>query len=151
MDFSKLFGKLDPTGLALAGMSLFGGGDDGQQKRKSFGGTGLTDPRNSLYQALAAINRLGQGLAERRPTRLRSSYVQKGPEPVSIPGLPFQIGGGLGTDPALADPSLLDVDRSAGQKYDPFQSVAQGQFNPTPSSPFNAQTATPTRRRDPNA
>lgn len=105
--FGKFFSKgLDPTSLLMMGLSMFGG-DEGQERR-SFAGKSGADPIEALRQALAATNSLGQGLQSRGPTRLRSSYVQKGPAPVQIPGLPFQIGGGLGVDPALADPSLLE-------------------------------------------
>lgn len=128
------FSGRDMTDLALAALSLFG--DD--QERESFEGAGEADPRRALHQALSGLYRSGQGLAERSPVRLRSSYVPSaGPEPVSIPGLPFQIGGGLGVDPALRDPSLLEgTGRTGGfQTYDPFQSVAQGQFDEAGKKP----------------
>lgn len=107
--FGKFFSKgLDPTSLLMMGLGFLGGDDSGQQ-RQSFHGTGATDPVTSLRAALEAITKAGQGLQSRGPTRLRSSYVQRPPAPVQIPGLPFQIGGGLGMDPALSDPSLLEA------------------------------------------
>lgn len=127
---SKIFGKnkLDPTALLLGGLSMFGG-DDGGVKMGSYREPGsISDPVQALWQALSSTYRLGQGLTERGPVRLRSSVVPEGPAPVQIPGLPFQIGGGMGKDPALSDPSILEQDLSALFKYDPFQSVAQQQF-----------------------
>lgn len=142
MNFSKLFGGkgLDPTAMLLSALSLFGGGPS-QQKRQSYSQPGsIGDPKEALYHALSATYRLGQGLGERGPTHLRG-VVPKGPEPVQIPGLPFQIGGGLGHDPALDDPSILDTrDPAEYMKYDPFQSIAQGQ----------QQTPGETKRRNPN-
>jgi hypothetical protein len=105
--FGKFFSKgLDPTSLLMMGLSFLGG-DEGQE-RQSFAGQGSADPIKALQSLLDGTNSMGRALQSRGPTRLRSSAVQKGPEPVQIPGLPFQIGGGLGVDPALADPSLLE-------------------------------------------
>lgn len=105
--FGKFFSKgLDPTSLLMMGLGFLGGDDSGQQ-RQSFSGTSA-DPVQRLTAALDAIKQMGQGLQSRGPTRLRSSYAQAPPAPVQIPGLPFQIGGGLGVDPALKDPSLLE-------------------------------------------
>ena len=143
MDFSKIFkGGIDPTSLLFGALSLFGG-NNGPQQRESFGGTGLTDPRNALYQALQGTYRAGAGMEQRTPPRLRSSYVQPGPSPVTVPGLNFQIGGGLGQDPALAHPELLE-----GQgvqditQFSPFQGVAQRAYQ-------EAGQPMPTKRRQP--
>jgi hypothetical protein len=48
---------------------------------------------------------------------------------VQIPGLNFQIGGGLGMDPALTDPSMLS---SGGQMGNMFSQLsdAYGGINP---------------------
>ena len=131
-------GKLDPTMMAIAGLSaLTGGGDSGGgNQRQSFSEPGAnTDPRQALNQAIEAILRTGQGLSERKPVSLRSSYVPRPAAPISLPGLSFQIGGGLGHDPALDDPTLLGLDRgTSGSTYDPFQSLATSkpkQPNPT--------------------
>lgn len=116
----KVFGKgskLDPTQMALGGLSALFGGDDGPPPLNSFhkgvdsGAARLVDPIQALYNAINASNNLGVGLNNRlqQGVNLRSSYVQPGPAPVSIPGLGFQIGGGLGTDPAFKDPSLLNL------------------------------------------
>lgn len=108
------FGWDDAAMLAIGGLSqLFGGGND-QQKRVSYSGKGIVDPVQSLRQALEVINRAGAGFANSRsgPVRLRSSYVPPPMNPISIPGLPFQIGGGLGRDPALDNPALLESYRN---------------------------------------
>src|SRR3990167_853009 len=118
--WGKIFGGgkaggsgLDPTMLALGGLSMFGGGDEGPQKRKSFEqANSITDPRQALYQALKGSNVLGEALSKRGPVKLRSSYAPPPPIAVNVPGVPFQIGGGLGRDPALNDPSLLEFDRN---------------------------------------
>ncbi len=97
--------------LIQSGLGFLGGmgGDDQDDQRTSFEGTGPTDPRNVSYNLLANLYPLLQGLQERARTgtQLRSSYVPPPPAPINIPGLPFQIGGGLGTDPAFADRELL--------------------------------------------
>src|SRR6266853_1633742 len=141
---SKVFGKggLDPTTLLLGALSLFGGPQ--QQVRESFKSPGsITDPQQALYQALQGDYRLGAGLEQRTPPRLRSAYVQPGPAPVNIPGVPFQIGGGLGTDPALKDPSLLEgLGSQDVTQFGPFQGIAQDTFN-------KAGAPQPTKRRNP--
>lgn len=127
---SKIFGKggLDPTMLAMMGLSAFGGDDSGQE-RESFSGAGLADPKDALNRALSAVHRMGQGLGSRGPTKLRA-VAPPPPEPVSIPGLGFQIGGGLGRDPALANPELLEGrSQESAMQFDPFQSIAQGEFD----------------------
>lgn len=112
MNWGKMFGKLDPTGLLLGGLSLLGG-DEGPQKRQSYAqGGSITDPKQSLYQFLKGSHLMGQGLAQREPLKL-NGYVPDAPKPVSIPGLGIQIGGGLGVDPALRDPSLLQSNRNS--------------------------------------
>jgi hypothetical protein len=111
---SKVFNKqsgLDPTLLALGGMSMLGG-DDVQQRKSFSQANSITDPRQALYQALKGTNVLGEALAKRGPVKLRSSYAPPPPVAVNVPGVPFQIGGGLGRDPALGDPSLLEYDRN---------------------------------------
>lgn len=99
---------LDPTMLALGGMSLFGGDDSGQE-RKSYDGT-AADPVSALADALNMARNLSTQLASRGPVRMRSSFVPPAPVGVNVPGVPFQIGGGLGQDPALRDQSLLEGD-----------------------------------------
>lgn len=102
----KLFGKggLDPTMLLLSGLSMFGGGEG----RQSFAGKGTADPVAMLQAALARNEAMGQSAQQKGPARLRSSMVSAPPQPVNLPGLGMQIGGGLGVDPALMDPSLLE-------------------------------------------
>jgi hypothetical protein len=105
----KFFGRMDPTLLGLAGLSLLGG-DDGGQELQSYSGSGHADPRASLNNVLSLANNLFSDVQNRGPRHLRSSYVPAPPGPVQIPGLPFQIGGGLGTDPAIQDPTLLSTE-----------------------------------------
>lgn len=110
---------IDPTALLLGGLSAaMGGGGNGQtgapnsfHKGVSPGAAQLVDPIQSLYNAINASNNMGVGLNNRlqQGINLRSSYIQPGPAPVRIPGLNFQIGGGMGTDPAFKDPSLLNL------------------------------------------
>jgi hypothetical protein len=123
MNYSSLFKQMDPSTLILGALSLLGK-DPQQQKHLSYGGSGdqLTNPINALHRAMSATYRAGQGLAERPPVQLRA-VAPPPPAPISIPGLPFQIGGALGRDPAIADPSLLNVDTSWMNKYNPFQNV----------------------------
>jgi hypothetical protein len=82
---------LDPTSLILGTLKLLGG----PQKLKSFEGTGATDPRTALLNALQADYRTGQNVMDRKPVSLRS-YLPKPASPVYIPGLNVQLGGGLG-------------------------------------------------------
>jgi hypothetical protein len=123
------------------------GGFGHQTDKQSYNRPGsIEDPRQSLQQLLMGLSRLGQGLTERGPVQLRSSYIQAPPSPISIPGVPFQIGGGLATDPALHDPSLL---QSQGNpfKYDPFGGAPAG---PTGPAMNLNQPAQPVGRRKPN-
>ncbi len=124
----KLFGKggLDPTMLLLSGLSMFGGGEG----RQSFKGKGTADPVAMLQAALARNEAMGQSLQNRGPARLRSSAVSAPPQPVNLPGLGLQIGGGLGTDPALADPTLLEgrgLSDMTNQPYPQRQAPRQAQ------------------------
>jgi hypothetical protein len=100
---------MDPlTIMALigGGSSLLGGlfgGSDGQERRAY---SGAVSPNKTLQDAMAAIKGFGSQQAQQGPVRLRTTMAPP-TRPVQIPGLPFQIGGGLGTDPALMDPSML--------------------------------------------
>jgi hypothetical protein len=121
------------------------GGDEDDDEFDSFRGTGtMSDPVDLLQRATSATHRLGAGLGNKKAPRLRSSYVQAGPAPVTIGGL--QIGGGLGRDPALDDPSLLEGNSiSDVLGFDPFQGVAQTQFAAGPGSQ-SGRTAQPRSR-----
>jgi len=99
-------GMFDPTSLVLGGLSLFGGDPDYFQKKSPY--TGTAAPQQSLTDVLAAIKSLSASLAASGAPQLKSAIVPEGPAPVSIDGIPFQIGGGLGRDPALRDPSVLE-------------------------------------------
>lgn len=99
---------INPTTAVLGGLSLLGGG--GGQDRNSF--TGRASPQAVLQRLLTEIDALGGDLRSRGPARLSAgSVVQQGIKPITIPGLPFQIGGGLAQDPAAADPSILESKR----------------------------------------
>jgi hypothetical protein len=131
------------TMLAIGAIAsnLLGGlfGSD-PAERQSFKGGGITDPRRALEDALNAVRGFGAKLESRGPTRLRSAYVQPGPRPVSIPGLGFQIGGGLGIDPALMNESVMSTNpMNAGSGGPtPFTSLFQG----------GTGSSTPVRRRE---
>ncbi len=103
----KAGSSMDPLTIAAIASSLFGGlfGGGGEpQEKKSY--SGMASPQRTLEDALRMTLGAGRGLESRGPVQLRS-VVPKGPEPIRIPGLNFQIGGGLGMDPALTDPSVL--------------------------------------------
>jgi hypothetical protein len=111
---SKIFGKggIDPTTALLGGLSMFGG--EGQE-RGSFEGTGA-DPVKGMEETVEAIRQMGARLsAPRTPQHTRVS--RRGPSPIQIDGLPFQIGGGLGMDPATrnlspgGEPGKLPVEQ----------------------------------------
>lgn len=96
----------DALGWASLGTSVLGG---------LLGGEDEEDPRfdpelkNYISDYLKGELESRQSYNEANPVKLRSSYVQGGPSPVSVPGVPFQIGAGMGQDPALADPTLLGL------------------------------------------
>lgn len=119
---------MDPTTLMMligGGSSLLGGllGGDGYQERKTFTNAGIADPKRALTDALGAVRSFGAGLEARGPARLRS-FVPPPAAPINVPGVGFQIGGGLGTDPALFDASILQG-RQANGPSTPFQSLHQ--------------------------
>jgi hypothetical protein len=85
-----------------------------------------------MEDTIAAIKALAASHALQPAPQLKNAIMQDGPAPVSIQGIPFQIGGGLGRDPALSNPDVL-------------------KGNPTPPDPYGStppQTAV--RRRLPN-
>lgn len=159
----KLFGKggIDPTAALFGGLGMLGGGDEGPQF-KSFRGTGgQADPVDALHQAMSMLYRLGAGLENKPPINLRSSYVQPGPAPVNIPGIPFQIGGGMGRDPAIDNPDLLSLGMGDMMAWQPFQGIAQNQWKdagfdvsgtrpvPKTAQPAGGGARQPARRRRP--
>lgn len=132
--------------LALGGLSLLGG-DEQDDFRKPFTGQ-LTNPETNLNGLLSAIYRLGGALEQAQPPTLRSAVVPAGPAPVSFAGV--QIGGGLGMDPALRDPSLLQAQwTNPMNMFQPFQGVAGNMFSQQPP-PTQARVAQ-TRQRKPGA
>lgn len=144
--WGKIFGKngIDPTTLALGGMSLLGGDEEQFQKRQSYAGT-TADPVRSLTESMDVIKSLSNALASRGSRKLSGGGV-KTPSPINIEGLPFQIGGGLGMDPATADPSILEGRNNSGLG-ELFQHVLQWQGAPPPGGP-QAQPR-PVRQRNP--
>jgi hypothetical protein len=107
--------------LALGGIEgakglkdLFSGGED--PEFASFegerpGGVSV-DPRDLLMHGLLSTGRAGQKFEDfaSQPVTLRSAFAQT-PQSIkgSSMGLPFDIGGGFGEDPALKDPSMLTL------------------------------------------
>lgn len=107
-------GMMGPWGLAaLIGSSLAGPvlssmfAPEGQEL-KSFSGTGV-DPTQMLSGVNDMLSTLGRSLADRAstPVSVPSAYVQ---QPGAYTGgtLPFPIGV-VGSDPALGNPSLLNL------------------------------------------
>jgi hypothetical protein len=132
--WGKIFGKngIDPTTALLGGMSLFGGDEEQFQKRQSYAGT-TADPVRGLTESMDVIKSLTNALASRGSRRLSGGGV-KTAEPINIEGLPFQIGGGLGMDPATLDPSILEGRDNSGLG-ELFQHVLQWQGAPPPGGP----------------
>lgn len=93
---------------SILGPLLAGGGEDAQQIRQSFAGTSL-DPR-LVGQDVGDVTRGFADLASQvtsQPPQLTGTLVQQ--PPVFAGGsLPFPVGV-TGVDPAIADPSLLQV------------------------------------------
>ncbi len=114
-------------GMSLAG-GLFGGND--QQERVPY--KGAASAQNTLEQLLKGIAGFGSGLEKRQPVRLRTT-VPNAPGPVQIPGLPFQIGGGLGHDPAIDDPRSAGLG-SGSPMGTTFQDMLKGLGGPGESS-----------------
>lgn len=88
---------MDPTTLLLGGLSMLGG----DEEINSFKGTSA-DPVRRMTEALDMIKSLSSNIAARGTPRMRAPQSEfEPPAPVEIPGLGFQIGGGLGKDPSL--------------------------------------------------
>lgn len=133
--FKPKGGGIDYTSLALGGLSALGGDEPLFQPHQSFEGTGA-DPTQRMSQFYDALENVSAQLAERTPTGLsKNSVVAEGPAPVSIDGIPFQIGGGLGRDPAISDPSLLE---GRAPLKDPLAGTGQNS---------GGQRSTPSRRK----
>lgn len=126
--------KIDTTKLLLGAMSLFGGDNDPFQKRTSFSGTGA-DPVKTLTSALEAIKGLGNHVSQTGPRQVKAPNLQRA-EPMTIPGVPFQIGGGLGRDPAI---------RATDQPATPSQPQPYDLFNDSTGQAVPGQT----KRRQP--
>jgi hypothetical protein len=110
--------------LALGAMSLFGGDDEGQ-KRQSYAGHGLSDPTASLNATLAAIQNLAKGWSSQPMQAPRPAISGRGMEPISVPGIPFQIGGGMGFDPSWLI-SLMQPQQGQTNPFDFSGNQARG-------------------------
>lgn len=124
-----IFSKgLDPTTMLLGAMSLFGNQGSGPQQREPF--TGSVDPQLLLKQVMDTANRLGSQISSQGPTRLKS-HIPPPPSPISIPGLPFQIGGGMGMDPAQRN---APTDQAGSNNGLDLSGVFQNPDNNNPNS-----------------
>ena len=92
------------------------------QELSSFEGRGALDPVTMLTNVNTMLGRVGKGVTERAatPISLPSSYVQT-PPVFSGGGLPMPIGVS-GQDPALANPSLMNL-QGMGQFQDLFKGI----------------------------
>lgn len=112
------------------------------QKRQSYHGA-LTNPEDSLFMAMNAIQRLGSGLDDKIKggVHLRALLPNSAPEPVSIPGLNVKIGGTQPGGPHLDE----GFDLPGFETFGPFNGYGQNLFQSSnPSAP-----KTPARRRNP--
>jgi len=107
--------------IGLLGGPMLAGlfGPEGQDL-SSFEGTSV-DPVSMLQNANTLIGRVGKGVTDRAasPISLPSSYVQQ-PPVFTGGGMPMPIGV-VGSDPALANPSLLNL-----QGMEEFQNLFSG-------------------------
>ena len=94
---------------SIAGPSLAAMFAPDGQELNSFEGKGQISPVAMMSQTNALMNALGKALTSRAmtPISLASSVVQQ-PGAYTGGGLPFPIGN-VATDPALANPSLLNL------------------------------------------
>jgi hypothetical protein len=99
------------------------------QELSSFEGKGAIDPVNMLNHVNDLIGRIGQGVTDRAatPVSVPSAYVQQ-PGVYTGGGMPMPIGL-VGMDPALSNPSLLNL-QGMGQFQNIFNGVPSGN-NPT--------------------
>lgn len=129
---------MNPTIIAAlikaagSGISALGSHPAQQQFWQSYDASPATNPITLLSQAMQGINNAEVGLGN-LPISTRSSYVQPGPAPINIPGVPFSLGAGRAVDPALSNPSLLNVDISPlfeAFKKLTYQQPSTDQVNP---------------------
>lgn len=132
---------LDPATMQMIGMiagpalgSLFGGIAGGGQELSSFEGHAGVDPVTMLQNANSLIGRVGRGVTERAatPISLPSAYVQQVPA-FTGGGLPMPIGV-VGSDPALVNPSLMNL-QGMGQFQDLFSGLDTGSNYGVPTGP----------------
>jgi len=154
----KIFNQdsgLDPTTLLLAALAAMGGGQDQQTNLLDLLTAGdispdaqrLVNPVNVLAEKNRSLQLLGSQLANQDPASLSAGSIFQTADPINIPGVPFQFGGGLARDPAIADPSILEAqDRGVDlSNIFPLGNIlTQEQQDPS------LTPRTPTRRRSPN-
>jgi hypothetical protein len=118
LELTKALGPVIGSVLGPTLAGLFG--PEGQDL-SSFAGHGSADPITSLQNANTILGRIGQGVTDRAasPISLPSSYVQQ-PPVFTGGGMPMPIGV-VGQDPALANPSLLNL-----QGMDQFKDIFKG-------------------------
>lgn len=104
------------------------------QELSSFEGRGALDPVSMLSNVNSLIGRIGKGVSERAstPFSLPSAYVQT-PANFTGGGLPMPIGVS-GEDPALANPSLLNLN-GMGQFQDLFSGLTASPYDPSNPNP----------------
>lgn len=117
---------------AGSGIAALGTHPAQQQFRQSYSGSEATNPIELLSQTMTGIGNLQHAIGQ-LPISTRSSYVQPGPSPISIPGVPFQIGAGRAVDPALSNPNLLSLDTSP--LLEAFQNLYKAHATPTEPAP----------------
>jgi hypothetical protein len=145
---------MDPLTIAAIASSLMGGlfGGSDQQERKSY--SGMASPQRTLEDSLKMILGFGSQLEGQGPTRLRS-VVPQAPQPVRVPGLDLQIGGGLGMDPAIKDPSMLTAGGGMGNTFSNMASAYGAGGTPPKAgqrgsrSPNLMSTSTDVKQRKP--
>lgn len=73
------------------------------------GPNGFDDPQARLDSQFDAIKKLTDGVTKKMAGGydLSPSAIPQTAKPISIPNVPFQIGGGMGMDPAIRDPKLM--------------------------------------------
>lgn len=80
-------------------------------KPNSFAG-GPADPEKVLTEQFAAIKRLTDGLGKQMSGGYSAGPGLRAPAPISLPNVPFQIGGGMSNDPAMRNMTRPGLDIS---------------------------------------
>ena len=99
-----------------------------------------TNPEASLNNLLRVLSTAGSDAYQQAhsPVTLRSAYVPPPPAPLSIPGIPFKLGEGMGTDPAVKDPSLLTYQGLPDTTgHNPFTDILKATNSPAAEAAAN--------------